>query len=127
MNSKRKKIAKIRKQMKEVCEPFFEQMKVACKPFQDEIDAIQKEIDNCEHPLKSIVEGAYIPSGPYSHDWDGECATSPFRVCKECGYAEKGWGGGYNVLTKGYKLDRAIPTIKRKDAERFVVGRVHEN
>lgn len=127
MTDKRKKIAKIQKQMDEVCEPFFKQMEIVREPFLKKIDAILEEIANCEHPLESIVEGAYIPLGPSSHDWDRECATPPFRVCKECGYAEKGWGGGYKVLTKGYKLDDMIPTIKRYEAERFIVGQVHEN
>lgn len=96
-------------------------------PFYEEIAELKQKIATCPHPLEAIVEGEYIPTGPYSHDWDGECATPPFRVCKACGYAEKGWGGGYKVLTKGYKLDRAIPTIKRYEAKRFIVGQVNEN
>lgn len=72
----------------------------------------------CKHPKDQVVEGdvlrfTYIGS-----------IHPPFRVCKQCGYAETGWGCGY------YKLNwprSKILTIQRDVAERFVRRKVSQD
>ncbi len=45
----------------------------------------------CEH--KRIVEA------PYSSDSVCISASPDFRVCLDCGFAEEGWGCGYQILS----------------------------
>lgn len=93
-------------------------------PLWKRIAELESKIKKCKHPESEIVEGEYISTGPYSHDWDGECATPPFRVCKICGFAEQGWGCGYKVLAPN---NYHIPTIKRSKAMKYVIGGIHSN
>lgn len=66
----------------------------------------------CSHPLKAIVEGAYVPRE------DGH-SLPPFRVCRNCGYAEEGWYCGYSLLAPNtYGLD----TIDRDKAWKLIIG-----
>lgn len=46
-------------------------------------------IMQCEH--SEVFESAYTPSS-----WGS--ATPPYRVCRDCGFAEEGWGCGYSIL-----------------------------
>jgi len=61
----------------------------------------------CDHP--EIVEGK-----PRISDYLG-CSDPPFRTCTECGYAEEGWGCGYNLLNK-----RNVPEVERDEAFKYV-------
>jgi hypothetical protein len=55
-------------------------------------------------PHEHTVEADYVPD-PYGHHPD-----PPFRVCRVCGFSERGWGCGYQVLTRP-----AVP-VSREDA-----------
>lgn len=69
------------------------------------ISALQKA---CKHD--TIYEVDYIPSRFFN-------ATPPFRVCKDCGYAEQGWNCGY------WKLDtkEAVPIIRDEQGQKYVL------
>lgn len=50
------------------------------------------EQTRCKH--SNIYECDYTPSSAYFK------ADPPFRVCRDCGISEIGWGPGYIVLTE---------------------------
>jgi hypothetical protein len=80
---------------------------------------VQAQI-SCEHP--KIVEGNYLPPSSVSNGY------APFRVCRDCGYSEEGWGSGYSFLTRGDKQDELeIPTIDRGRAYEFRRGQTLDN
>lgn len=92
-------------------------LKIARGDYEEAI--VQAQL-TCKHP--QIVEGEYEPSNPVSNGF------APFRVCRECGYAEEGWGAGYSFLTKGYEKDSLeIPTVDRNIAYQFRRGATLDN
>lgn len=68
--------------------------------------------ENCVHPLYSVVEGKYKASTYHT------TADAPFRVCRDCGYAEEGWGCGYDKL---HRNNHDIPEMNRDEARKFVL------
>lgn len=90
-----------------------------------EIEALQKKkkafiiksVAKCKHPVSSVVEGEY-------KEFHYLNSCPPFRVCKDCGYAEEGWGCGYNKLDY-YKV--LVPTVQRDYAEKYVLYLVWQN
>lgn len=60
----------------------------------------------CKHPIDAIVEAPYQGCEHLN-------SLPPFRVCRDCGYAETGWGCGYWLLASGVydgliELDRIV-------------------
>lgn len=76
---------------------------------------LQRFQKKCKHPKRNVVETRF-------EETSYPCVASPpFRVCRECGYAEEGWGCGYWKLCPG---EHDIPTVGRGTARTFVVGRI---
>ena len=64
----------------------------------------------CTHPREFLVDAKY-ESGEFS-------TQRPFRVCRECGYAEEGWGSGYWKLHPNLRDE--IPELSRQIAYKLV-------
>lgn len=52
------------------------------------VDKVQRL---CDHPADGIYEAPYVPAAWLS-------AQPPYRVCLRCGWAEEGWGCGWQLL-----------------------------
>lgn len=52
------------------------------------VERVQRE---CTHPADGIYEAPYVKAGWLS-------AQPPYRVCLRCGWAEEGWGCGWQLL-----------------------------
>lgn len=68
---------------------------------------------SCKH--KDVAEVDYVPSKSWFR------AEPPFRVCKRCGFAERGWHCGYQILKNSNS------TLDRNKAYQFVEGKIHNN
>jgi hypothetical protein len=78
-------------------------------------DALLEQIQEvCPHPVESLLEAPYQS---YC-----ESVSPPFRVCRLCGYAEEGWGCGYQKLGPN---NYDVPTLNRDRVFELVKGRVH--
>lgn len=68
--------------------------------------AFAEAILKCKHSKSKVVE---VNPTEYKFIENNE---PPFRICKNCGYAEEGWGCGY------WKLDyENVPLVKRDSIE----------
>ncbi len=87
-------------------------LRVAKKEYKESLILAQT---NCEHPR--IVEGKRFRSSVLND-------SLPFRVCRDCGYAEE--GEGYSLLTRGsYNEDELeIPEVDRDVACRLARGSI---
>lgn len=68
--------------------------------------------DNCAHG--DVLEANYRPSG------NGFFGEPPFRVCRDCGYAEEGWDCEYLKLGS-LKLQSVPIKVDRATAYQYVV------
>lgn len=75
----------------------------------------------CKHPMKSVIEAEYMPSESEFFN-----ALPPFRVCTLCGYAEEGWGCGYDKLTCPPTESYDVPIVSRDRAHQSVRGCVRK-
>lgn len=74
-----------------------------------ELEAARVEMQlTCSH--RRVAEYDYRPD-PYGHNH-----TPPYRVCVDCGFAEYGWGCGWQILRAGPNA----PAAQR-------VGPIHHN
>lgn len=68
----------------------------------------------CKH--ENVAEAPYV-----AHEYGS--AYPPFRVCIDCGFAERGWSCGYKILT-----NKTITQITRKEGhEKLILGPLHPN
>lgn len=75
-----------------------------CKDLENEL------FETCTHPKDETLEGEWKRM-----EWGD--SFPPFRVCKPCGYAEEGWGTGYQKLNYD---SNEILHVKREEAERYI-------
>jgi len=69
---------------------------------------------NCEHKNTTEIE--------YKHDPYGYNHTPPYRICADCGFAERGWGCGYQILVGEPNLVSAEPIGRIWPNHLFVVS-----
>lgn len=77
---------------------------------QEQLDEVIKRVQS-ECPHNDIVEGNSVQYF---------IAYPPFAVCKDCGYAEEGWGCGYDKL--GWRNGKKPVRVDRDEARKFIRG-----
>ena len=70
----------------------------------------------CPHSDLMEVDYRSDPFGGHNH-------SPPWRVCKDCGFAEEGWNCGYQVL----RTRNEVPRVTRELGMSFLEGVVHRN
>jgi hypothetical protein len=92
------------------------------------ITKLEKQIANLRAKLgKELVKSQFecLHTSVVEADYESPSwgpAYPPFRVCKNCGLAEKGWGCGYQVL-RGPR----VHIVSRDAALVLMRGPLHEN
>jgi len=104
-SSEKQQIEQLRKEIDKITAPLWR-----------EIHKLEAKIKTCEHPISHILQGKW-------REDDGSSAyvdfTEPeFRVCTICGYAEEGWGCGFQKL--GRHLYSEIKEVERDVAQKYV-------
>lgn len=78
-------------------------------------EACTKEVQlACDHPIDSVVEAEYS-RGDYGD------SQKPYRVCKQCGFAEEGWNCGNQVL-EDFSVE-----MTQDQAYKYVKGPIFKN
>lgn len=87
---------------------------------------LEKQIAEASGNLKSLIEEyqskcthKLVIEAPYKEETYVTYAAPDFRVCKECGYAEEGWGCGYWKLSN----PEFVGCMPRDEARNYVKGK----
>ena len=93
----------------------------------EEIGALLEKDEGLKVAKRNYEEARIIAQMVCGHgdvvetEYRKEIVGRPFRVCRDCGYAEEGWGSGYSFL------DGNAEMVDRSVALGFVRGRVIDN
>lgn len=99
---------------KQQIEQLHKEIDKITAPLWKKIHRLEAKIKTCEHPISYVLQGKWKPNDAvYFNNGEPE-----FRVCTICGYAEEGWGCGFQKL--GQHLYSEIKEVSREEAQKYV-------